>query len=179
MIIVSAIGCRRHHEPGPGAEPEPAPPSVTATENAPDEAPATSGKPALMPGEHPLPPSDDKPRLPDGGTMNGDARGPRPAVVKRILDGALTDVRACFDANPEVKSGDTRVAVHFFVEPPGYTGAVTLTADAPREVIDCARGVYENLKFPEFRGTKLELAPGFTYWKHGVDAGAPIAPVAK
>jgi hypothetical protein len=48
---------------------------------------------------------------------------------------------------------------------------VTLKLDAPKEIVDCARGVYEKLRIPEFHGDKLELAPGFTYWKRALDAG--------
>jgi hypothetical protein len=103
--------------------------------------------------------------------MNGDPRGPRPAVVKQILDGALPDVRACLDTNGDVKTGDTTVSVHFFVEPPGYTGAITVQADAPKPVIDCVYAVYDKLRFPEFRGSKLELAPQLTYWKRRPDGG--------
>jgi hypothetical protein len=113
--------------------------------------------------------------MPDGGTLNGDPRGPREAEVKAILDAALVDVRACFDSDTTLKPGEIPVSVRFFVEPPGYTGAVTVKADAPQAIVDCTHAVYEKLKFHEFRGAKIELTRAFTYWKKDltqVDGGA-------
>jgi hypothetical protein len=160
-FVVMTLGCRRTHGPGPGAEPESPPAAAPATENAPAAAPAAEAPVATGSGAAPA----DKRAMPDGGTLNGDPRGPREAEVKLVLDAALIDVRACFDTAGELKPGEIPVSVHFFVEPPGYTGAVTVKADAPREVLDCTRAIYEKLKFREFRGAKLELTRGFTYWK--------------
>lgn len=189
LLMLATLGCRRHHAPGPGAEPEPSPAAPPAAANAPPatgnaaapNAPvgglAGGGAAAATGGGTTVaaPASGDtRYAMPDGGTVNGDPRGPRPNEVKAVLDGALADVRACFDANHDLKNGEYPVAVHFFVEPPGYTGAVTVKAPVSKDVTDCAEGVYQKLRFGEFRGNKLELAPSFTYWKRevGKDGGA-------
>jgi hypothetical protein len=93
--------------------------------------------------------------MPDGGTINGDPRGPRAAEFNRVVDGAMPQLRACFEHAP-LPAGDFGVTVHYTVEPPGYTGAVSARGTAPRAVLDCCRGVVESLKFPEFRGKKVE-----------------------
>jgi hypothetical protein len=112
--------------------------------------------------------------MPDGGTLNGDPRGPREGNVKPLLDAALVEVRACFDANAALGPGEIPVTVSFFVEPPGYTGGVKVIANAPSEVLDCTRAVYQRLKLREFRGPKLALTRSFTYWRRelGKDGGA-------
>jgi hypothetical protein len=171
VLFVVALGCRRTHPPGPGAEPEAPPTPASPSEPAAPAAPAAPTEQTAPPSS-PSAPQLPRFAMPDGGTLNGDPRGPREAEVKPILDRALLDVRACFDG-AALKPGEIPVSVHFFVEPPGYTGAVTVTAEAPREALDCTRAVYEKLKFREFRGPKIELTRGFTYWKKalGQDGG--------
>ena len=183
LLMLATLGCRRTHPPGPGAElaPLPAtdntsPPSAAAPDNPPAPPPATANTnpTTAATNEAPAAPVEKRYLMPDGGTLNNDPRGPRPVEVQAILDGALTMVRGCFEANRELKFGEYPVAVHFFVEPPGYTGGVTVKVDAPADVTDCARDVYEKLRFPEFHGKKLELSPTFTWWKRAVgkDGGA-------
>jgi hypothetical protein len=177
-LVLVTLGCRRTHPPGPGAEPETAPPAAPATENP---APAAAPPPASYaagpsaPAPSAAAPATERRALPDGGTLNGDPRGPREAEVKLVLDAALVEVRACFDADTALKLGEIPVSVHFFVEPPGYTGAVTVKANAPDEVIGCTRAVFEKLKFREFHGAKIDLTRAFSYWKKDltkVDGGA-------
>jgi len=172
LLMLAALGCRRTHGPGPGAEPEPSPAtSVTAPATPPSAAAPTEPAPTAPATGTPAQPSLP---MPDGGTINGDPRGPRPAEVKAVLDAALVEVRACFDASPDIKPGEIPVSVTFTVEPPGYTGGITLKADAPKDVLDCAHAVYDKLKFREYRGPKVTLTRAFTYWKKalGSDGGA-------
>src|SRR5947207_15174290 len=72
---------------------------------------------AALPGE-PAPPRPAGVRMPDGGTINGDPRGPRAAEFNRVINDALARMPACF-AGAEVAVGDTAIKVHYVVEPPG------------------------------------------------------------
>src|SRR5947209_8020636 len=86
--------------PQAGAGPEAPPATAPATGNsaaATENAPAATGT-ALPSG---MASPEKRYAMPDGGTLNGDPRGPREAEVKPLLDAALVDVRACFDASPE------------------------------------------------------------------------------
>jgi hypothetical protein len=123
-----------------------------------------------------LPPRDDRPRLPDGGTLNDDPRGPRPAEWQTIVDHHLSLLQACFD-RAELPPGEITVNMHYTVELPGYTGAVTARGPAPQPVLDCCIKVVEDMKFPEYRGKKVERDLDFTWAKRLVtrDAGAPAA----
>lgn len=157
VVLACAVGCRRHHPP---VEPVP---DV-------EEAPAAAKQPAVAPtrdnplGEPVLAPSVNQPRMPDGGTINGDPRGPRAAEFNRVVDAAFPKLRDCLD-RASLPAGSIRVVAHYTVEQPGYTGAVTVRGDAPAEAIACCKGVIEALKFPEFRGPKVEQDLPFTYQK--------------
>jgi hypothetical protein len=103
-------------------------------------------------------------RLPDGGTLNGDPRGLRPGEHGKVTAAALPRIQACLDA-AELPAGDLPVTAHYTIEPPGYTGAVTVRANAPKPVIDCIQQAVAELKFPEFRGPKVVQDWSFTYHK--------------
>jgi len=111
--------------------------------------------------------------MPDGGTLNGDPRGPRAAAWQAIVDGAMPALQACFD-RAELPPGTIAVTMHYTVERPGYTGAVSANGPAPREVLDCCVQVIEELKFPEYRGSKVERDLAFTWSKRAIarDGGA-------
>ena len=177
VLLLVAGACRRKHvdevypsDPGPVAAPAASP---TAS------APAPSGTPGNPLHEPVLPPSDDHPRMPDGGTLNDDPRGPRPAEWKAIVDGAMPALQACFD-RADLPPGEIAVTMHYTVELPGYTGAVTAKGNAPKEALDCCVGVVEGLKFPDYRGAKVERDLAFTWFKHEtkvarkVDGGAKL-----
>jgi hypothetical protein len=178
-VASGALGCRRSHPPV-----EEVPPPAPAEAPAPDNSaanPTTNTGAATTPtgataGANPMPPAaNSRWRMPDGGTLNNDPRGPREGDVKAVLAGALPEVQACFDADKSLADGEYPITAHFFVENPGYTGAVTLTAPkAPKDAAECARAVYEKLRFAEFHGDKIELSPSFTYWKRkpSADGGA-------
>ena len=102
--------------------------------------------------------------MPDGGTINGDPRGPRAAAFNRVVDGAMPQLRACFDG-ARLPAGRLTVTVHYAVEPPGYTGAITASGNAPQPVLDCCRHVVDALRFPEFRGSRVEEDLPFTWEK--------------
>ncbi len=55
--------------------------------------------------------------------------------------------------------------MHYTVELPGYTGAVTAKGNAPQAALDCCVGVVEELKFPHYRGAKVERDLAFTWFK--------------
>ena len=158
VVVVLALalaldsGCRRHHVE-PSASDTPAPPTAAAP---PTSAPPT-GTPDNPLHEPVLAPRDDRPRLPDGGTLNDDPRGPRPAEWQAIVDGYMPVLQDCFDrADPVLPPGEIRVQMHYTVELPGYTGAVTATGPAPKAVLECCTKRIEDLKFPEYRGPKVE-----------------------
>ena len=153
--VVASGGCRRHHAP---VEVEPEAPAATPSEPAPVAAAPAVDAAFAVPAPT-LPPAATGPRMPDGGTLNGDVRGPRAADFNRVVDAALPLVRACFDKLP---AGDYGVVVHYIVEPPGYTGGITVRGSAPQAVQDCARNVVNDLKFPAFQGNKVENDLPFT-----------------
>ena len=152
-VVVAMSGCRRHHAP---VEPEATAPLAPA-----EVAPAASAIDLafVAPAPPTLPPAATGPRLPDGGTLNGDAQGPRAADFNRVVDGALPRVQKCFDGLP---AGDYGILVHYIVEAPGYTGGITVSGSAPPAVQECARGVVNDLKFPAFKGHKVESDLPFT-----------------
>lgn len=159
-VVVLALcgGCKRHAPESANPPVENAPPAVAPS-------PATGAAPAerATPAPATSPPTAAA-KLPDGGTLNGDPRGPRAVEFNRVVDGAVPLVRGCFE-RATLPAGDFTVVVHYTVEPPGYTGAVSARGTAPQEVQDCARGVVENLKFPEFRGKKVENDLPVTFQK--------------
>ncbi|MGZ3408259.1 MAG: hypothetical protein ACXVAN_17540, partial [Polyangia bacterium] len=70
------------------------------------------------------------------------------------------------------------------VEQPGYTGAVSAKGEAPKAVLDCCQTVVEELKFPQYRGPKVERDLAFTWFKrdpkaHPPDGGAAAAATRK
>jgi hypothetical protein len=177
IVLVAALGCRRRHADTTYASdtPPPALPAAAPSGGASDTAAAPSGSAANPPGE-PVPARDDKTPLPDGGTLNGDPRGPRPAVWQTVVDHSMSLLQACFD-RADLPPGEITVSMHYTVELPGYTGAVTANGAAPKAVLDCCVKVVEELKFPEYRGTKVERDLAFTWAKRAlnVDGGSAAA----
>jgi hypothetical protein len=162
LVVVVACGCRRKHaapvyESDAPATPAPATP-VPAERGTPN---VTADNPL---GEPVLPPHDERPTMPDGGTLNGVPRGPRAAVWQPIVDGAMPALQACFD-RADLPPGEIPVTMHYTVELPGYTGAVTAHGAAPKEVLDCCVKAVEALRFPEYRGPKVERDLAFTWAK--------------
>ena len=168
-VLLIAGACRRKHlEPtyasdtaGAGGAPRT---RRRATENA------QPGGAAANPLHEPvLPPGDDRARLPDGGTLNGDPRGPRAAEWKARVDGAMPALQACFD-RANLGPQEIAVTMHYTVELPGYTGAVSAKGDAPKRVLDCCVAVIEQLRFPQYRGPKVERELAFTWFKRDAEA---------
>jgi hypothetical protein len=164
VAVVAASACRRHRpavEPEVASEPAAAPPPA-----APNE-PAAAAPPSIPPQ---APGPGVAYAMPDGGTINGDPRGPRAAVFNQIVQAALPRLQACFDAAKDLPNGQLTVTVHYVVEPPGYTGAVRASGPAPQPVLDCCSRVFEGLQFPQFRGPKVEQNYPVTYVKRlGLD----------
>jgi hypothetical protein len=160
IAIVAACGCKRSHE-APKYESDDTRVAAVPTVNAPAEDLAGNANPLREPT---LPPRDTTVRMPDGGTINGDPRGPRAVEFNRVIAGALQRMPSCF-TSPDIPAGDIAIQVHYFVEPPGYTGAVTATGNAPKAALECARAIVEELKFPQFRGPKVDQTLPFTFQK--------------
>ncbi len=169
LVLVTACGCRRKHVAPVYESDTSAPAGQTAV---PAERPTASVTPDNPLGEPALPPRDTTPHMPDGGTLNGDPRGPRAAEWQKIVDGAMPALQVCFD-RAELPPGEIAVTMHYTVELPGYTGAVTANGAASREVLDCCVKVVESLKFPEYRGPKVERELAFSWAKRAaaVDGG--------
>jgi hypothetical protein len=144
-IVVGCCACKRHSVES--SEPRVESPNLEPTPTAPAaEEPVRNSQPSTL---------NSQPKIPDGGTINGDPRGPRAVEFNRVVEGAMPQLRDCFE-RAALPAGDFQVTVHYIVEPPGYTGAVRASGAAPKAVLDCCRGIVENLKFPEFRGKKVE-----------------------
>jgi hypothetical protein len=166
LALVSIVGaCRRKHETTTYASDTP-PPAAAAPVGAPDNVAPPTGT-AANPRSEPVSPAVvDRALLPDGGTLNGDPRGPRPVEYRAVVDAAMPALQACFDrASAELPFGEIPMTIHYTVEPPGYTGAVTAKGNAPQAVLDCCQSVVEELKFPQYRGTKIERDIAFTWFK--------------
>lgn len=156
LVALACVGaCRRHHAPVDDPPSEAAPPFEATP------APRVTPTPDNPLGE-PVLAHDDRPRMPDGGTINGDPRGPRAAAFNRVVAAAFPALRGCFD-RAGLGPGSVRVVAHYTVEPPGYTGAVTVRGQAPEEALACCKGVIEGLKFPPFHGPKVAQDLPFTY----------------
>ena len=169
LLVVTACGCRRQHAAPVYESDTPA----TAPTPVPAERPRATVTPDNPLGEPVLPPRDSAPKMPDGGTLNGDPRGPRAAEWQKIVDGVMPALQGCFD-RADLPPGEITLKMHYTVERPGYTGAVTANGPAPKEVLDCCVKLVEELKFPEYRGPKVERDLAFTWAKRlvGVDGGA-------
>jgi hypothetical protein len=175
MLLIAGACRRKHEDPAYASDNVPAPHAAPA---AAPETPEPSGA-ATTPTAPPR--AEPKAPLPDGGTLNNDPRGPRPAEWKPIIDAALPLLQVCFD-RAGLPFGEIPVTVHFTVEQPGYTGAVSAKGEAPRPVLDCCQSVVEELKFPQYRGAKVERDLAFTWFKRDPKArpadggaGAPAA----
>lgn len=171
LLLSSA--CRRKHEEPSYASDTPATTPAVAPSTA--DLATPSGTSSANPLNEPtLPRADPNVRLPDGGTLNNDPRGPRPAEWKPIVDGAMPLLQACFDrASQGLPFGEIPVTMHYTVELPGYTGAVTVKSEAPKAVLDCCQSVVEELKFPQYRGTKVERDLAFAWFKRDPKARPP------
>ncbi|HWE30745.1 MAG TPA: hypothetical protein VHB97_22210, partial [Polyangia bacterium] len=137
VVVVIACGCRRKHEvPTYASDTRPATARAASPSAAPTQDAAPSGSAENPLGEPVLSPRDTRTSMPDGGTLNGDPRGPRAATWQAIVDAAMPALQACFD-RAELPPGEIAVTVHYTVELPGYTGAVTASGKAPKPVLDC------------------------------------------
>ena len=175
MLLLSCACRRKHEEPSYASDTRATPPvTAPATENPPPPSGASSANPLNEPV---LARADTAARMPDGGTLNGDPRGPRPAEWKPIVDGAMPLLQACFD-RAGLPFGEIAVTMHYTVEQPGYTGAVSAKGEAPRAVLDCCQTVVEELKFPQYRGPKVERDLAFTWFKRDPNARPPDGGVA-
>jgi hypothetical protein len=183
IALFGAGACRRkHEEPSYASDTRAAHPAGEPAV-APTENPPPSGASANPPNEPVLPRVDTSRRMPDGGTLNDDPRGPRAAEWKPIVDAAMPLLQACFD-RANLPFGEIPMTIHYTVEQPGYTGAVTVKGDAPKAVLDCCQTIVEELKFPQYRGTKVERDLAFTWFKRDPkarpsDGGAAAAATKK
>jgi hypothetical protein len=157
-IVLASGGCRRHHA-ATSYESD----NVAMAPAPPVAAPPATGEPAAP---APAPPTTPREAMPDGGTINGDPKGPRAAEFNKVVDSALPPLQACLD-RAELPGGSYDIVVHYVVEYPGYTGAVTAKGDkVPKPALDCCVAVVEGLKFPQYRGgRKVERDLPFTYRK--------------
>ena len=178
-MLLWTCACRRKHEGPSYASDTPAATPSAASTPAPSDNVEPTGASANPLNEPVLIRGNDGARMPDGGTMNGDPRGPRAAEWRAIVDGAMPRLQACFDRT-SLPPGAIPVTMHYTIELPGYTGAVTAKGSAPKAVLDCCVTVVEELKFPQYRGSKLERDLTFTWTRRAAspaspDGGAPAA----
>jgi hypothetical protein len=99
-------------------------------------------------------------------------------VYDRLVDAVMPALQGCFD-KAELPLGEYPVTARYTIEPPGYTGGISIKSTAPQAVNDCATAVLQELKFPQYKGTKVTRELAFTYWKRNpsADAGAKPTPV--
>jgi hypothetical protein len=178
LALPLLVACRRTHVPpdvtvpGPPrlAAPPPAPPSAPprAWEPPPLAAPPAAPRPAARDDELTLTNSHvigaDGGGMPDGGTANGDPRGPRLAVLDEVVRSALPAVQGCFDQVPGVVPGvELAAQVSYQVLPTGRTAGVDVNGSLPAATLSCIRRVVEDLKFPSFEGPEVRGRFPFKY----------------
>jgi hypothetical protein len=169
IVLVLVCGCRRRHAPMTYESDTPAPGAGSAAATT-----APSGTPGNPLNEPVLPRPSTAAALPDGGTLNNDPRGPRPAEWKPIVDAVMPALQACFDS-ANLPPGEIPVSMRYTVEPRGETGAVTAKANAPQAVLDCCVRVVSGLKFPPYGGPKVERDLTFTWAKREAQGRATAA----
>ena len=110
---------------------------------------------------------------PDGGSVNGHPKGPRPEVLDAVLQASVPSLRRCFDSWADLPPAyDADVKINYRVLPNGRTAGISITGQLARPVDACVQGVFEALRFGEFEGD--EISGNFPFGYHRT---APIAPV--
>jgi hypothetical protein len=161
-------GCRRRHVP-PSERVELV--SAVAPEEPVAAAPAVPAAPKWDPA--PPPPAVPAPSLGtvrrtiadgDGGTVNGDPKGPRAEALNQVVGAAMPALQRCLDGAAELPEGkDLTLTVKYAIEPTGKTSGVAVTGPVPATARACAEGVMAGLRFPEFGGPPVEGSFPFSY----------------
>lgn len=191
VVFVGLLaGCPRHHDP-PNYQPsfhEPVLPPPTPPPVAPPPAPwppplASPGPGAAgFPSAAPPPPPgvgvmpDGGAGLlelrgsADGGTVNGDPRGPRAEVLEAVVRSAAPALKRCVDAGPLPTGVDIPVRVVYRILPVGRVGLVDVEGQLPPDVTACVKSVIEGLRFPPFEGAPVSSALPFRFRRDVVPA---------
>ena len=101
---------------------------------------------------------------PDGGTVNGNPRGPRAEALNAVLQSTLPALQRCFESWAELPPAyDADIRVNYRVLPSGRTAGVAVSGQVAHPVEACVVGVFETLRFPEFEGEVISGSFPFGY----------------
>ncbi len=169
ILITLLVGpaCRRTHVP-PTVR---AVPVATDPEAAPDVAPerprpVPAPVPVAVPVPAPVPAPAPVPVAPQdgGGTVNGDVNGPKAEALNAVVAAAQPALQGCLDGAAMPVGTEIEVRVSYKILPNGRTVNVEASAPgAPREAVDCMRGVADGLRFPPFGGEAVSGSFPYAY----------------
>ena len=102
--------------------------------------------------------------MPDGGTVNGDANGPRASALNAVVQSATPQLKGCMDRTSALPTGrDLQISVHYSILPSGQPSDVQISGAVPASALSCMEAVMRGLKFPEFGGPPVENTFPFSY----------------
>lgn len=187
LVVGLLAGCPRHHDP-PNYQPsfhEPVLEHTTPTLTPPPAAPWPPPRPAPSPAAvaFPAAPPPGVGVLPDGGegllvlrggadggTVNGDPRGPRAEALEAVVRAAAPSLQRCVDAGDLPTGVDIAVRVVYRILPIGRVGLVDVEGRLPPGVAACVKSVIEGLRFPPFEGAPVSSALPFRFRRDVVRA---------
>src|SRR5438132_1588898 len=145
-LAVLLAACRHRDPPPPLPAPIAAEPVAAPAPAPPEPDPAPAPAPPAPRAAPPVPLGVYATGMPDGGTVNGDPRGPRAAALNAVVSGAMPKLKDCLDGAAGIAaSSDVALSVHYAIQPSGKPSGVTVTGGASAGALDCARGVIESL----------------------------------
>jgi hypothetical protein len=166
--LAAAAGCKRH--PTPAVDPRP---NVTAGEGS-DPQP-TPGVPDWVP---PLPTPEGKVAPPpptvaaldldgglelpgDGGTVNGNPKGPKAEALNEVIRSSEPAIQGCLEG-AELPTGTTaQVRVSYRIMPDGRPVDVAIAA--PPSAVECLKRTVGGMRFPSFEGEPVSGSFPYAY----------------
>lgn len=163
LFVIALAACRRTHVPPTVTAPPSAPaveePEVAAAPPAPPVEPRATST-ARQPAPAPIVTTAAR----DGGTVNGDANGPRAEALNQVVAAAQPSLQACLDGTELAPGAELDVTVSYKIMNDGRTvGVEVAAAGASREAIDCMRRVADGLRFPPFGGEPVSGSFPYRY----------------
>ena len=193
-LVVLCAGCPRRHDPpdwkpsfhepvlAPPSQPSPAvaagwpppppPPPLSSSITRPLPAPVLPPLAEAVPRDGGAPFAEVR-RPPDGGTVNGNPKGPRAEELEAVARGAAPALERCVDAGPLPTGVDVPVRVSYRILNIGRVGRMDIEGNLPVDVRACIQAVFDGLRFPAFEGEPVSAALPFRFRRDVVPSPAP------
>jgi len=155
LLPLALLDCKKKPLPDEAPAPSPsAPPPPSAPEEIFD---------ALNPPPPPTPPD-----LARGGTLSGEAQGPKQADLDAVRKQGQDKVQSCLDSLPSTALGGGRASlqIRYVIGNDGKTSQVVVEGGSS-QAQSCARGVFESLQFPTFGGPVVGSTFSLNYSRPG------------